>query len=67
MPNGTVSRAPTMNSLLNRRTAASTSASGPTMKPGVSHSEMIGSPADSQSVRKSAILSAASASIAPPR
>ena len=49
------------------RTSAVFSASGPTMKPGVSHSDRIGMSKASQSCMKRAALSAASASIAPPR
>ena len=47
IPSGTVSRAPSTNIRPNRRTAASFSASGPTMNPGVSHSEITGSRNDS--------------------
>lgn len=67
IPSGTVSRAPVTNMRPNRRTAASFSDSGPTMNPGVSQSEITGSRNVSQSVRKSLALSAASASMAPPR
>jgi hypothetical protein len=67
IPSGTVSLAPRTNIRPNRRTAASFSASGPTMNPGVSHSEIVGNRNDSHSARKSPALSAASASIAPPR
>ena len=49
------------------RTSAVFSASGPTMKPGVSQSETIGMSKASQSCMKRAALSAASESIAPPR
>ena len=49
------------------RTCACFSTSGPTMKPGVSHSERTGRAYASQSWRKRAALSAAGASIAPPR
>src|ERR671927_410061 len=49
------------------RTVAAFSDSGPTMNPGVSHSETTGSRCASHSCRKRAALSAASASMAPPR
>ena len=65
--NGTVSVAPTTNMRLTWRTSAVSSASGPTMKPGVSHSERTGSPNASHSCRKRAALSALAASIAPAR
>ena len=56
--NGTVSDAPTTNMRLTWRTSAVSSASGPTMNPGVSHSESTGSPNASHSCRKRAALSA---------
>ncbi len=62
---GTLSAPPTTNMRLTRRTSAVFSASGPTMKPGVSHSDRIGNPNASQSCRKRAALSAQGASIAP--
>ena len=64
---GTVSDAPTTNMRLTWRTSAVSSASGPTMKPGVSHSERTGSPKASHSCRKRAALSALAASMAPAR
>ena len=64
---GERSLAPATNIAPNRRTVAVRSASGPTMKPGVSHSETTGSPYASQMPRNRVALSAASASIAPPR
>src|ERR1700691_1502622 len=65
--NGTVSEAPTTNMRLTWRTRAVSSASGPTMKPGVSHRDRIGSPNASHSWRKRAALSALAASMAPAR
>jgi hypothetical protein len=50
-----------------RRTSAVFSASGPTMKPGVSQSDSTGRSCASHNCKKRAALSAASASIAPPR
>ena len=63
--NGTVNDAPTTNMRLTWRTSAVSSASGPTMKPGVSHKERTGSPKASHSCRKRAALSALAASMAP--
>ena len=67
MPIGTDRFAPMTNSREKCRTVAVFSDSGPTMNPGVSHSETTGSRCASHSCRKRAALSAASASIAPPR
>ena len=67
MKNGTRSCAATTNMRQTWRTWPRRSISGPTMKPGVSISETSGSPCASQSCMKRAALSAASASIAPPR
>src|SRR5229473_6780252 len=68
MPNsGTVMLAPVTNIRATWRTIAVFSASGPTMKPGVSHSDTIGRSKASQSCMKRAALSPASASIAPTR
>ena len=64
---GTRSCAPTTNIRLTWRTWPRLSISGPTMKPGVSMSETSGSACASHSCMKRAALSAASASIAPPR
>jgi hypothetical protein len=64
---GTLRFAPVTNIRLKWRTVAVFSASGPTMKPGVSHSDRTGSAYASHSCRKRAALSAASASMAPPR
>ena len=65
--NGTVNDAPTTNMRLTWRTNAVSSASGPTMKPGVSHNESTGNPKASHNWRKRAALSALSASMAPAR
>ena len=62
---GTVSEEPTTNMRLTWRTSAVSSASGPTMKPGVSHSESTGSPNASHNCKNRAALSALSASMAP--
>src|SRR6266511_4476778 len=68
MPNsGTVRLAPVTNIRATWRTIAVFSASGPTMKPGVSHSDSSGMSKASQSCMKRAALSPAGASIAPPR
>ena len=62
---GTLSAAPATRSRDAWRTSPVASASGPTMKPGVSMSERIGSPKASQSCMKRAALSAAPLVIAP--
>ncbi len=67
MPNGTVRLAPTTNSRLAWRTSPVSSASGPTMIPGVSHRNSSGTSNASHSCRKRAALSAPSASMAPAR
>ena len=59
--------APVTNMREKWRTVAVFSASGPTMKPGVSHRNSSGSPNASHSCMNRAALSAPSASIAPPR
>ena len=64
---GTVSDAPTTNIRDTWRTRAVSSASGPTMNPGVSHSDSTGRPNASHSCRKRAALSALAASMAPAR
>ena len=64
---GTPSAAPVTNILHTCRTCAVRSVSGPTMKPGVSHRLITGKPCASHNCRKRAALSAAGASIAPPR
>src|SRR5690606_3549012 len=64
---GTFSRAPLTNMRPALRTRPDFSASGPTMKPGVSHSDRTGSPKVSARARKRAAFSDASASIAPAR
>ena len=67
MPVGTSRLAPVTNMREKCLTVAVFSASGPTMKPGVSHRNSIGSPNASHSCMNRAALSAPSASIAPPR
>ena len=64
---GTVSEAPVTNIRLTWRTNAVSSASGPTMNPGVSHRDSSGSAKASHSCMKRAALSAQPASIAPAR
>ena len=64
---GTVSDAPTTNIRLTWRTRAVSSASGPTMNPGVSHRDSSGRQKASHSCMKRAALSAHPASIAPAR
>ena len=64
---GTVRLAPTTNMRLTWRTWPVRSASGPTMNPGVSHSDTTGRSWASHSCRNRAALSAPSASMAPPR
>jgi hypothetical protein len=64
---GTDSAAPVTSMREARRTSAVASCSGPTMKPGVSTSETIGSPKASHSVISRAALSDAAAVIAPAR
>jgi hypothetical protein len=59
--------APITNTRLQWRTSAVFSKSGPTMFPGVSHSDSSGMSKASHSCMKRAALSAASLSIAPPR
>ena len=56
--NGTVSDEPTTNIRLTWRTSAVSSASGPTMNPGVSQRDSSGSPNASHSCMKRAALSA---------
>ncbi len=65
--NGTVRFAPVTNSRLQWRTSAVASTSGPTIIPGVSHSETIGRSNASHSCMNRAALSAPSLSIAPAR
>ncbi|MNT42651.1 hypothetical protein D3C72_1790810 [compost metagenome] len=65
--NGTRSLAPATNMRDTWRTWARASTSGPTMKPGVSINDTIGSPCALHTCMKRAALSAASASMAPPR
>ena len=67
VPIGTDRLAPMTKSREKWRTVAVFSDSTPTMKPGVSQRETTGSPWASHSCRKRAALSAASASMAPPR
>ena len=67
VPVGTCRLAPVRNMREKWRTVAVRSASGPTMKPGVSQRNSSGSAKPSQSCMKRAALSAPSASIAPPR
>jgi hypothetical protein len=68
MPNsGTVRLAPVTNMRETWRTIAVFSASGPTMKPGVSHSASTGNLAASACSMKRAAFSEPSASMAPER
>ena len=67
MKNGTVRLAPVTNMRAAWRTSAVFSTSGPTMMPGVSHSDSTGRSKASHSCMKRAALSAPSLSIAPPR
>ena len=67
MNTGTLIVPATTNIRDTRRTSEVFSASGPTMKPGVSHNERIGSPNASQSCMNRAALSAHGPSMAPAR
>ena len=67
VPVGTWRLAPVTNIRAKWRTVAVRSASGPTMNPGVSHRNRIGSSNASHSCMNRAALSAPWASIAPPR